>query len=183
MAKNPNGGPTGPLESTPATDAAPQPPPGEGRGGRGAASERSTPPPSEARSAGGAEAAAAAPGEATRAGGGRNIAERKKQFLIAPRQPPDGIHALAFQPLQLSAIEQALRASPDIEIVDTVGPRNVVGVLADGMGGAQGVLVARMTEQKAAALHQQAQGRLVVERDQHLNLMDPAPRCWPPWCW
>jgi len=174
MAKTPNGGPTGPLESTSGADATPQPPPGEGRGGgRGAGGEPRNPPAAEARG-GGPEPAAAAPGEATRAGGGRAIAERKKQFLIAPRQALDGMHALGFQPLQLSAIEQALRSSPDIEIVDTVGPKNVVGVLADGMGGAQGVLVARMTEQKAGALHQQAQGRLVVERDQHLNLMDPA---------
>ena len=176
MAKNPNGGSSAPPESTSAADNAPQPPPGEGRGsGRAAASEPRNPPASEARGGGAAaDPAATAPGEATRAGGGRNIAERKKQFLIAPRQPVDGIHTLGFQPLQLSTIEQALRSSPDIEIVDTVGPRNVVGVLADGMGGAQGVLVARMTEQKAGALHQQAQGRLVVERDQHLNLMDPA---------
>jgi subtilisin family serine protease len=170
MAKNPNGGPSGSQEPAAAGDGAPQQAPGEGRAGR-AAGERS-PPASEARGA----SASASSGESAQPGGGRTVSERKKQYLIAPRVPADGMHAIGFQPLQLSAIEQALRASPDIEIVDTVGPKNVIGVLADGMGGAQGVLVARMTEQKAAALHQQAQGRLVVERDQHLNLMDPVLR-------
>ncbi|UUZ53650.1 hypothetical protein LP419_34015 [Massilia sp. H-1] len=66
---------------------------------------------------------------------------------------------MSFSPLSLSTVEQALRNSPDIDIVDTVGPRSVLGALADGMGGAsQGVLVARMTVQKASALHQQGQG-------------------------
>ncbi|MYN19219.1 S8 family serine peptidase [Rugamonas sp. FT107W] len=106
---------------------------------------------------------------------GRNVAARKKQYVIAPRQP-DGLQAMSFQPLQFSALEQALRSSNDIEVVDTVGPKSVLGALADGMGGSQGVLVARMTEQKAAVLHQQGQGRLLVEHDQHLNLMDPALR-------
>ncbi len=104
---------------------------------------------------------------------GRVISERKGQFLITPRQAP-GLMAMGLAPLQFSVVEQSLRANPDIEIVDTVGPRNVVGTLADGSGGAGGVLVARMTEQKAATLHQQAQGRLIVERDQPLALLDPA---------
>ena len=109
-------------------------------------------------------------------GGGRAIGSRKKQFVIAPRHAPEGLQALGFQPLQFSALEQALRDSPDIDLVDTVGPKSVMGALSDGMGGSQGVLVARMTEQKAALLHQQGQGRLLVERDQHLSLMEPALR-------
>ncbi|MES2152801.1 MAG: S8 family serine peptidase [Pseudomonadota bacterium] len=157
MPKNPDGGPAS-SPNTSGTDA----------GTESRASSRST------GSAGG-EASATSRDAGARSAG-RAISERKKQYLIAPRHPVDGLQAMGFQPLSMSTIEQALRASPDIEVVDTVGPRNVVGVLADGMGGAQGVLVARMTEQKAAALHQQAQGRLVVERDQHLNLMDPALR-------
>ena len=119
---------------------------------------------------------AAAPEESqSRAGpaGGRKLGERKKQFLIAPRAiPAGGLHTLGLAPLSLSSVEETLRKNPDIEIVDTVGPRNTMSMLSDGMGGAQGVLVARMTEQKAGALHQQAQGRLLVERDQHLALMD-----------
>ncbi len=119
--------------------------------------------------------AAGDPGRRPADSGGRTVAGRKKQYVIAPRQP-DGLQAMSFQPLQFSALEQALRSNSDIEVVDTVGPKSVLGALADGMGGSQGVLVARMTEQKAAVLHQQGQGRLLVEHDQHLNLMDPALR-------
>jgi subtilisin family serine protease len=80
--------------------------------------------------------------------------------------------SMGMQPLQFSAVEQSLRASPDIEILDTVGPKNIVGMLADGMAEAPSVLVARMTEEKAGILHQQAQGRLIIERDQALTLHD-----------
>lgn len=107
---------------------------------------------------------------------GRAVGSRKKQYVVAPRQVPEGLQTLGFQPLQFSALEQALRNSADIEVVDTVGTKSVLGALADGMGGSQGVLVARMTEQKAALLHQQGQGRLLVEHDQHLSLMEPALR-------
>jgi subtilisin family serine protease len=135
---------------------------------------------SDARPAGDADATGDARPSADSAGGeagsGRAIGGRKKQFVIAPRHVPDGIATLSFAPLQFSALEQALRNSNDIEVVDKVGPKSVVSALSDGMGGTQGVLVARMTEQKAATLHQQGQGRLLVERDQHLNLMEPSLR-------
>ncbi|OEZ55820.1 S8 family serine peptidase [Duganella sp. HH105] len=129
---------------------------------------------SEARASADSAGTGSEPGRRSDSGG-RAIAARKKQYVIAPRQP-DGLQAMSFQPLQFSALEQALRSSNDIEVVDTVGPKSVLGALADGMGGSQGVLVARMTEQKAAVLHQQGQGRLLVEHDQHLNLMEPALR-------
>lgn len=109
------------------------------------------------------------PGQSTSRG--HTISARKGQFLIAPRKVP-GILPMGMMPLQFSVVEQTLRASPDIEIVDTVGPKNIVGVLADGLGEAPGVLVTRMTEQKAAILHQQAQGRLIVEPDQSLTMHD-----------
>jgi subtilisin len=168
MPKTPDGGPGGPLDaSTPGAEN------GERRGPTRLQGEGKTQPAAEARpaagtpaTAGGEEPAAAKPG------GGRSVAERKKQFLIAPRVP-DGMSPMSFSPLSLSTVEQALRSSPDIEIIDTVGPKNIVGVMADGMGGGQGVLVARMTDQKATVLHQQGMGRLVVERDQYLGLMDP----------
>jgi len=139
--------------------------------------------PTSSSSAGEADTATAADNSGTApqsngrtANAGRNIGARKKQYVIAPRQAPEGLHALGFQPLQFDALEQALRNSSDIEVVDKVGPKSVLGALANGMGGGQGVLVARMTEQKAAALHQQGQGRLLVERDQPLNLMEAALR-------
>ena len=170
MPKNPDGGPASPLDINPAPDDAITP------GDRRAASHRAS---AESRRASAADAGGpAAPDDAAGAPAatqGRAIHERKKQFLIAPRQP-QGMETLGFAPLSLSSVQEALRASPDIEIIDTVGGGSVVGALADGMAGGQGVLVARMTEQKAGALFQQGQGRLLVERDQYLNLMDPAFR-------
>ena len=99
------------------------------------------------------------------------LSQRKGQYLIAARRLP-GMQVMGLQPLQFSLIEQTLRSSPDIEIVDTVGPKNIMGALADGMNEAPSVLVARMTEQKATILHQQAQGRLIVERDMPLTMAD-----------
>jgi subtilisin family serine protease len=69
-------------------------------------------------------------------------------------------------------LEQTLRSSPEIEVVDTIGPKSITGVLADATTDTPGVLVARMPEQKAAMLLQQSQGRLIVERDQSLSLLD-----------
>jgi subtilisin len=122
-------------------------------------------------------AASVAPGEkpqATQTARGKHtVSKRKDQYLIAPRKL-SGMLPMGFQPLQFSLVEQTLRSSPDIEVVDTVGPKGIVGALSDGMSDATTVLVARMTEQKAVMLQQQGQGRLVVERDQSLNLLDPA---------
>ena len=133
----------------------------------------STPRPDEPRSASAPGLASSSSSDEPKTGklAGRAVSERKGQFLIAARRP-NGVQPMGIQPLQFSLLEQTLRASPDIEVVDTVGPKNIVGVLADGMGEAPGVLVARMTEQKAGMLAQQAQGRLIVERDQSLHLAD-----------
>jgi len=45
-----------------------------------------------------------------------------------------------------------------------------------GSDSPEGVVVARMTDQKASELLQRAQGQLLVERDQHLQLLDPMLR-------
>lgn len=109
---------------------------------------------------------------------GRTVAERKKKYLVAPRQPLAALGPMAFgglTPLSLSIVEQALRAHPEIEVVDTVGARNAMAT-AGLDGAAEGVLVARMTDQQAGDLHQRGAGRLLVERDQHLHLLDPMLR-------
>ncbi len=103
---------------------------------------------------------------------GRAISERKGQFLIAPRRSPT-LQLMGMQPLSFGFVEQTLRAAPDIDVVDTVGPKSIMGVLGDDFTDTPSVLVARMSEQKATMLHQQAQGRLIVERDQALTLLDP----------
>jgi subtilisin family serine protease len=110
------------------------------------------------------------------------VGERRKRFLIAPRQPmiqmgPFGVLPMAFQPLPLKAIEQTLRAAPEVEVVDVIGDRRLMSPLSEGLGGqSEGILVARMTDRKAQELHLQGQGRLLVERDQHLQLFEPVLR-------
>ena len=101
----------------------------------------------------------------------REMKQRKGRFLIAPRRHHQ-MQMIDLSPLQFSAIEQALRDSPDIEIIDRVGPKHAVGTLATGMPDCTTVLVARMTDDKARTLSLQAQGQLIIERDQPLQLLD-----------
>jgi len=110
---------------------------------------------------------------------GRRVAERKKQFLVSTQQLPGGLSPLALsaagiQPLSLQAVEQALRGAQDIDVVRTVGTKGL-DMMGSSAGGG-GTLVARMTDDKARSLLQQGQGQLMVERDQHLHLLDPVPR-------
>lgn len=77
---------------------------------------------------------------------------------------------MGLHPMALDYVEQALRASPDVEILDRIGPTGLVGTLADGMGGAAHVLVAQMADDKAEILKQQSLGQLIVEPDQPLHL-------------
>lgn len=107
----------------------------------------------------------------TSTGEHHQVKARKGQFLIASRHQP-GMQMMGITPLQFSAVEQALRANPDIEIIDKVGQKEAVGVLGSAFQETVGVLVARMHEDKAQALALQAQGQLIVERDQPLHLFD-----------
>jgi subtilisin family serine protease len=113
---------------------------------------------------------------------GRRVAERRKQYLVTPLQPAGGINPFTTAPAapqgsSLQALEQALRGASEIDVVRTVGARSLepMGVGADPAAPA-GALVARMTDERARALYQQARGQLMVERDQHLHLLDPVPR-------
>ncbi len=99
-----------------------------------------------------------------------DLKPRKGQFIVAPRRNP-AMQMMGIAPLSMSLVEQALKESPDIEIIDRVGPKQVVGALGTGLQEG-GVLVARMNEDKAQALALQAQGQLIVERDQPLHLFD-----------
>lgn len=140
---------------------------------------------------------AAAPSRPRDAISGRAVGERKKKYLVAPRALPGagafapmalGSLARALGPaavepaLSLSSVQQALQGLGDIDIVDTVGVQSgarSAGIAMAGLGAAgatgatEGVLVARMTDQKAGELQMRGQGRLLVERDQHLQLLDP----------
>lgn len=108
----------------------------------------------------------------------RDVRQRKGQFLIAPRRNL-GMQMMGIAPLSFSVVEQALKDSPDIQIIDRVGPKQVVGALGTGMQEG-GVLVALMHEDKAQALAQQGQGQLIVERDQPLQLHDVSYPQQPP---
>ncbi len=99
-----------------------------------------------------------------------DLKQRKGQFLVAPRRHP-GMQMMGLAPLSMSMVEQALKDSPDIEIIDRIGPKQVVGALGTGMQEGA-VLVTRMAEDKAQALALQAQGQLIVERDQPLQLFE-----------
>jgi len=135
---------------------------------------------------------------------GRAVTERRKKYVVAPRTAPGGLapmsaglapFAAAFGPaavgaggwgaqLGLSAVQNTLQALPDIDVVETIATRagpsaGGFGPAAFGPGGGEaqdGVVVARMTDQKAAELRQRWQGQLLVERDQHLELLDPVLR-------
>jgi len=104
---------------------------------------------------------------------GRLVAERRKQFLITPLPGNGPMAPFAPPGATLQGIEQALRGDPDIDIVRTVGTRNTDPVDAGGFAGA---LVARMTDERAQALLQQVGTQLLIERDQHLHLLDPMAR-------
>lgn len=123
--------------------------PGAGTAARTAASGTSTPP-------------------------GRVLVARPKQYIIAARHPNSSFGGLMSlqgqQPIALDYIEQVLRASPDVEIVDRIGSTGLVGTLADGMGGTTHALIAKMADDKAEILKQQSMGQLIVEPDQPLHL-------------
>ncbi|MDO9216590.1 MAG: S8 family serine peptidase, partial [Lacisediminimonas sp.] len=105
--------------------------------------------------------------------GPHRIGRRKSQFLVASRQQ-EGLMMMGLMPLQSNVIEQALRNSPDIEIVDIIKPKSAIGALGAGIGDSSSVLVARMADDKASNLNQQGQGRVIVEPDQSLHLLDPS---------
>jgi len=98
---------------------------------------------------------------------GRPVESRKQQYLIAARQAP------GIQPLALDMLEENLRSSPEIEIVDTIAPRGVMGLFATGDSAVNKVLVAKMTHQAAGNLKQNAGPQLIVEQDQPLRFAIP----------
>jgi subtilisin family serine protease len=127
--------------------------------------------PKHTRTAGQTSGSADRSETANRAQNARPVRRRQSQYLIASRRN-EGLMTLGLMPLSSSVIEQALRNSPDIEIVDVIKPRATVGALGAAMGDSDSVTVARMTDDKANILHQQGAGRVIVETDQSLRLLD-----------
>lgn len=108
--------------------------------------------------------------EASNAPPGKIVRESPKQFMIAERRLAARMPGMGLPPAVIDLVEQNLRASPDIDLVERIGPKGLTGALADGMAGVPHVLVARMAEDQAEFLRQQARGLLIVERDQPLYL-------------
>lgn len=199
MPKNPQGGAGDFQDRPPPPDGAGDKRPTADDGGAGISGA------APASGASGASAAAGASGADSGAAGstgaaplrGRPVAERKKKYLVAPRAAPGATFGPAglTATLGLQSVEQALQALPDIDVVETIatragvapagfGPLGMPGFTPAGANGAMGafgdtadgVVVARMTDQKAGELLQRSQGQLLVERDQHLQLLDPMLR-------
>jgi subtilisin family serine protease len=179
MAKNPETGNASAPENQPQGTQAAQGQSTQGQGAQGNAPQgaeasgnpkRAAAPPQQQ---GGSSSGAGQQGQQQPAGERRTVSPRKGQYLIAARRTP-GMQMMGLQPLSSQLIEQSLRAMPDVEVVDTVGPKTIMGALADGFADAPSVLVAKMTEEKAVQLHQQGQGRLIVERDQSLAMLEPS---------
>src|SRR5262245_32320397 len=96
--------------------------------------EEKTKPPSDAKASKVAPARGSSTGQA-----GKVISAGKQQFIIAPRRV-GFLGTVAVQPLAFNLVEQTLRSTPEVEVVDTIGPRGLVGTLADGLAGAPTVI-------------------------------------------
>ncbi|HEX7649369.1 MAG TPA: subtilisin, partial [Noviherbaspirillum sp.] len=123
MAKNPESGNASASDNTSQS---------QGADGQGNNPKRAASPPQ----AGGSSAAGPSAfdggqqGTQQPAGDRRTVTSRKGQFLVTARRTP-GMQLMGLQPLSSSLIEQSLRAMPNIEVVDTVGPKTIMGALAD----------------------------------------------------
>ena len=110
---------------------------------------------------------------------GKVITGGRRQFLVVLRRA-DAMLTPGFQPLGLEMVEQSLKSTPDVELIESIGPRGIFGNhpgVADGLPGVPNILVARMPEEKAEMLKQQSRGQLIVETDQllHLSHFDTGP--------
>jgi len=92
------------------------------------------------------------------------VNSRKVQVLISAR-PQSGFQSFT----RFDLLEQNLRNDPDLQIIDVLAPRGNMNVFGNGMPGSQRVIVARMREEKAAQLVNEAGYQLIVERDHPLS--------------
>ena len=145
--------------------------------------ESPSPSPAGATSPTAAPTATGAPGAPPAAAGGSpptatpppppasssNVAGRKEQYLIATKQ------VAGLQPMATDLLEQTLRNMPDIEVVATLAPRGLAGVLSNGVSGPSKVIVARMPQDKAETLQRTRPPQVIVERDSPLTYSEPSP--------
>jgi subtilisin len=102
-------------------------------------------------------------------GANSNVQVRKEQYLIATKL------VSGLQPMATDLLEQSLRNMPDVEILATLAPRGLAGVLSDGIAGPSRVIVARMPQDKAESLQRTRPPQVIVERDAPLRYSEPGP--------
>jgi subtilisin len=97
------------------------------------------------------------------------LAPRKEQYLIAHKPAellPQGVPSI-----DLSALEEQMKAHPNIDFKRTLKPQGVVSVMAAGTPGAAEIMVAAMPPSHAEMLDRMPQ--LVVEEDAQLDYQRP----------
>lgn len=97
------------------------------------------------------------------------VGMRKDQYLIVSKR---GLLPQGVEPLSLGVLEQRVKDDPSIDYVKTLpGPQGLLGTLSADGGEPLSVVVAQMTEDRAAGLKQLPQ--LVVEADRPLSMTEP----------
>ncbi|MES2522094.1 MAG: S8 family serine peptidase [Gemmatimonadota bacterium] len=103
--------------------------------------------------------------------GVNKLGPRRAQYMISPRPAPPG-----FEPLSADFVAEQLKNSPDITFVKSLAPPKVFGLQSTGGGELGSLMLARMMQDKAQLLQNQAGARLTVERDRPLTLaIDVSP--------
>lgn len=100
----------------------------------------------------------------------QNVGSRKRNYLIATRT------VAGLAPLAADVLESTVREMEGIEYVRTLSPRGLAQVLAAGLpgsGDAMKVVVARMTEDRAATLKKTAPPQVLIEEDHPLRYATP----------
>src|SRR5690606_23359648 len=153
-----------PAKGTP-TSSAQKPPASHGSSRQRTGRKSSQGPPTERGNAMASSEPALAP-EANGGGGATasqppTVGERKRQYLVGQQAAP------GIQPFDLNLLEQNFNQNPNVEVVRKLTPPGIAGVFSSGPGGggAQSVLVTRMTDDVADRLKMNAGPALVVEED------------------
>ena len=103
---------------------------------------------------------------------GRKLTERREQYLIAARRLQGSPYGVT-QTTPFALLEKTIKGNPEIEIIDTIGPKND-DAMSDASGVAMpSVLIVKMTENQAIKLQQQASGEMIVEKNYPLFLLKP----------